>query len=63
MIFECIHDSEETARVWLTDLCFKLFLDKKNNNKNWCLTEKEDLSGFDYTRFIVQIISDLVLLL
>lgn len=63
MIFECIHDSEETARVWLTDLCFKLFLDKKKNNKNWCLTEEEDLSGFDFTRFIVQIISDLVLLL
>lgn len=62
MIFECIHDSEETARVWLTDLCFKLFLDK-NINKKWSLTEEEDLSGFDFTRFIVQIISDLVLLL
>lgn len=33
MIFECIHDSEETARVWLTDLCFKLFLDKKKTIK------------------------------
>ena len=53
MIFECVHDRNcKCVAHWVNGFKTK---------KKWSFTEDEDLSGFDYTYFTVQIFAVLVL--